>query len=219
MTLDGFSNLAFIFTNPRNFRVDQLSATIWFSSFCLDADWYKRVSCSRRGSTNGCGLPSVEAILTSNGDRKPATWGWEAVLTVSVVPSGNMTAPSSRRWHRTSGSLSHSDDRPPSSSWGLLDPTSSELMVSPAMGNHHCKGRKWLQEYVFHPIPWCNVPSPNQMKNESPLPAYDSHMPHAVHCRRGVRTFITATQAVENPTAAEGSESTLISLYIYIAIG
>ena len=172
MTLEGFSNLAFIFTNPRNFRVDQLSATIWFSSFCLDADWYKRVSCSRRGSINGCGLPSVEAILTSNGVRKPATWAWQAVLTDSVVPSGNMTVSSSRIWHRTAGSLSHSEARPPRSSWGLLDPTSSELMVGPCNGNQHCKGQKWLPEYVFHPIPWCNMPSPNQMKKWKPLNPY-----------------------------------------------
>ena len=207
VTLESFSNLAFIFTNPRNFRVAQLSMTIWFSSFCLDAFWYKRVSCSRRGSINGCGAPSVEAIFTSNGDRKAATWGWEAVLTDSAVPSGNMTAPSSRRWHRTSELLSHSPDKPSSCSWGLLDPTSSELMVSPAMGNRHCKGQKSYRNLLFFQSFGCSASSPNQMKHESPFSIYDSHMPHAMHCRRGARTFIIAMQTVENPTAAGGSES------------
>ena len=132
-TLEGFSKRVFIFTNPRNFLVDQLSFTTWSPSDSFDCSRYNWCIWSRSGSTRGCGVPSVEAMRIKSGVRKPAMCGFDAAFTDSVVPSANSTAPSCLSHCRTEGVLSHSEHKSFRSSWGFSNPvpTSSELILVP----------------------------------------------------------------------------------------
>ena len=110
---------AFIFTNPRYFRVIQLSWTIWAGSTCLENIWYKPEISSRSGSTRGCNFWSVSAIRRSKGWRYPWIQGEQAFLTFSDLSFSKITAPSPRRWARRASHRSHSDPIP--MIWSPLD--------------------------------------------------------------------------------------------------
>ena len=118
-SVEGCSFRAFIFTNPRYFRVIQLSWTIWAGSTCLENIWYKPEISSRSGSTRGCNFWSVSAIRRSKGWRYPWIQGEQVFLTFSDLSFSKITAPSPRRWARRASHRSHSDPIP--MIWSPLD--------------------------------------------------------------------------------------------------
>ena len=106
-SVEGFSFLVFILMNPRNFLVIQESWMICASSVLFDMALYNKFNSSRSGSTKGCGLESMEAILTRRGVKNSLMWGFTAFLTLSPMSFSKRTLSGTRRWALTSSARSH----------------------------------------------------------------------------------------------------------------